>query len=245
MSLVSPRKDRRKKWWSEKKKSRATVREGLRPNPSTVNPFVITTENKGGFKQSDHTKKVLSSSSNISEIRTTRATTEHRNHAKSTSENRNHDKTKDKNQSKVKNGSKNDKVKIDTSKKKNETNSKSKSENSLEEKKTLETKYVLFIGNLPYSVTKENLEEHFRKTGGVKKIRIPQDKAKQCSRGFAYIEFKDRISHGIALRLHHTTLGGRKINVEFTSIGGKNEKRKEKLKQKNEALAKFKMPLDS
>ena len=142
---------------------------GLRPNPSTVNPFVITTENKGGFKQSDHTKKVLSSSSNISEIRTTRATTEHRNHAKSTSENRNHDKTKDKNQSKVKNGSKNDKVKIDTSKKKNETNSKSKSENSLEEKKTLETKYVLFIGNLPYSVTKENLEEHFRKTG----INIP------------------------------------------------------------------------
>jgi hypothetical protein len=28
MSLVSIRKDRRKKWWSEKKKSRATVREG-------------------------------------------------------------------------------------------------------------------------------------------------------------------------------------------------------------------------
>lgn len=50
----------------------------------------------------------------------------------------------------------------------------------------------------------------------------------------------------IALRLHHTTLGGRKINVEFTSIGGgKSENRKDKLKRKNEALAKHKMALGS
>lgn len=32
--------------------------------------------------------------------------------------------------------------------------------------KLLPQKYVLFVGNLPYSVTKEQLEEHFRKTGG-------------------------------------------------------------------------------
>ena len=31
--------------------------------------------------------------------------------------------------------------------------------------KLLPQKYVLFVGNLPYSVTKEQLEEHFRKTG--------------------------------------------------------------------------------
>lgn len=33
--------------------------------------------------------------------------------------------------------------------------------------KLLPQKYVLFVGNLPYSVTKEQLEEHFRKTGGL------------------------------------------------------------------------------
>ena len=49
----------------------------------------------------------------------------------------------------------------------------------------------------------------------------------------------------IALRLHNTTLGGRKINVEFTSAGGKNEHRQQKLKSKNEKLAKFKMPFDT
>jgi hypothetical protein len=31
--------------------------------------------------------------------------------------------------------------------------------------KLLPQKYVLFVGNLPYAVTKEQLEEHFRKTG--------------------------------------------------------------------------------
>ncbi|KAK3106168.1 hypothetical protein FSP39_014159 [Pinctada imbricata] len=104
--------------------------------------------------------------------------------------------------------------------------------------------YVLFIGNLPYNVTQEQLEDHFRKTGGVKKIRIPKKKGEEKTRGFAYIEFKDRISHNIALRLHQTTLAGRKINVEFTSIGGgKSLDRKDKLKMKNLSRAKMKMPL--
>ncbi|GFS13353.1 eukaryotic translation initiation factor 4H [Elysia marginata] len=100
--------------------------------------------------------------------------------------------------------------------------------------KDSKNKYVLFIGNLPYDITREQLEEHFRKTGGIKSIRIPREKETDKGRGFAYMEFDGRISHGIALRLHQTTLGGRKINVEFTSIGGgKSEARKEKLKQKN------------
>ncbi|GFO00485.1 RNA-binding protein 34 [Plakobranchus ocellatus] len=108
--------------------------------------------------------------------------------------------------------------------------------------KDSKNKYVLFIGNLPYDITREQLEEHFRKTGGIKSIRIPRDKATDQGRGFAYMEFDGRISHGIALRLHQTTLGGRKINVEFTSIGGgKSEARKEKLREKNRKRKKMKM----
>lgn len=118
---------------------------GLRPNPSAVDHFVITTENKGGFKPSDQTKKVLSS--------------EHQSPSKASP---NSQKTA---KSKVQ-----DKVKISTDKasKKND-NIKQESNNTLDTKPKLETNYVLFIGNLPYNVTKENLEEHFRKTG---KIRI-------------------------------------------------------------------------
>ncbi|CAL1532993.1 unnamed protein product [Lymnaea stagnalis] len=108
--------------------------------------------------------------------------------------------------------------------------------------KDSKNKYVLFIGNLPFDITREQLEDHFRKTGGIKSIRIPRDKGTEKGRGFAYMEFDGRISHGIALRLHQTTLGGRKINVEFTSIGGgKSEARKEKLKQKNHKRRRMKM----
>jgi len=87
-------------------------------------------------------------------------------------------------------------------------------------------KYVLFISNLPYNVTKEQLEEHFRKTGGIKAIRIPKERGKDVGKGFAYMEFDGRISHGIALRLHHTTLRGHKINVEFTTIDGNTDSKK-------------------
>lgn len=76
-------------------------------------------------------------------------------------------------------------------------------------------RYIVFIGNLPYNINRGQLTSHFRKAGGVKSVRIPKDRAGN-GKGFAYIEFKDRISHGIALRLHHTTLAGRKINVEFS-----------------------------
>ncbi|CAG5114868.1 unnamed protein product [Candidula unifasciata] len=108
--------------------------------------------------------------------------------------------------------------------------------------KDSKNKYVLFIGNLPYNITREQLEEHFRKTGGIKSVRIPKEKGTDKGRGFAYMEFDGRISHGIALRLHQTTLGGRKINVEFTSIGGgKSEARKEKLKLKNRKRKNMKM----
>ncbi|KAL8604272.1 hypothetical protein ACOMHN_023642 [Nucella lapillus] len=83
-------------------------------------------------------------------------------------------------------------------------------------------RYILFVGNLPYTIDKGQLMSHFRKTGGVKSIRIPKDKS-GTPKGFAYVEFKDRISHGIALRLHHTTLGGRRINVEFSTSEAKKK----------------------
>ncbi|XP_067686424.1 uncharacterized protein [Haliotis asinina] len=94
--------------------------------------------------------------------------------------------------------------------------------------------HTLYISNLPVDITKEQLEEHFRKTGGVKSTRIPKEKGTEKGRGYAYMEFKDRISHGIALRLHQTKLAGQRINVEFTPLAGK---KKDKLKRRLQALA--------
>lgn len=38
--------------------------------------------------------------------------------------------------------------------------------------------------------------------GGVKAVRIPKEKGTGKSKGFAYVEFKNRISHGVSSGLH-------------------------------------------
>ena len=45
-------------------------------------------------------------------------------------------------------------------------------------------KYVLFIGNLPYDITREQLEEHFRKTGEFKEPKSKKKKNAQRALDF-------------------------------------------------------------
>lgn len=105
-------------------------------------------------------------------------------------------------------------------------------------------KLVLFVGNLHEKVTREQIEEHFKRAGGIKSIKIPKYRGTDTGKGFAYIEFNNTISHRLALRLHNTAMAGRKIIVEFTSNGKLTEKERiEKLKQKNEDI--LKMPFDT
>lgn len=94
-------------------------------------------------------------------------------------------------------------------------------------------RFILFVGNLPYDITQEQLQKHF-KSCKPDRIRIRQDK------GIAFMEFDNdtkEIQHkmGLALALHHSTLNNRKINVELTVGGGGNsEARVNKLKEKND-----------
>lgn len=96
-------------------------------------------------------------------------------------------------------------------------------------------RFLLFAGNLPYNVTEEELKAHF---AGAKpdRVRIRTDK------GIAFLELdtdggaiQNRMD--VALRLHHSLLRGRKINVELTVGGGGNSSnRLEKIKEKNGKL---------
>lgn len=94
-------------------------------------------------------------------------------------------------------------------------------------------RFILFVGNLPYDVTTDQLSVHF-KSCKPDRIRIRADK------GIAFMEFDNdtkEIQHkmGVALGMHHSTMGNRKINVELTVGGGGNsETRVTKLKEKNE-----------
>ncbi|XP_077993811.1 uncharacterized protein LOC144447609 [Glandiceps talaboti] len=101
--------------------------------------------------------------------------------------------------------------------------------------KTKKHRMVLFVGNLPFNTTKEELEEHFSKTGGVTEIRLITNKDTGESKGFGYVQFKNQQSFKKGLDLHHSRLAGRRINVEFTVPGrGKSLKRKNVIHQKNQ-----------
>lgn len=95
-------------------------------------------------------------------------------------------------------------------------------------------RYVLFVGNLPYDVTKAELVEHFQKTGEIRHIRIPTDKQSNKPRGFAYVELANEDSYQRGLSLHHTFVKGRRINVLYTQGGKKQgEEKKKDVKSKN------------
>jgi RNA recognition motif-containing protein len=76
-------------------------------------------------------------------------------------------------------------------------------------------------------------------------VRLPTPKTTQSSKsnGYAFLEFTDKKALQQALRLHHSELEGRKINVELTAGGGgKSEHRVKKLQERNKGLHEQRVP---
>lgn len=81
-------------------------------------------------------------------------------------------------------------------------------------------RYILFIGNLPFTVTKELVEAHFECVGEgeVLSVRL-LTKRDGSLKGCGFVDFASDASLRKALALHHTEVKGaegRKINVELT-----------------------------
>lgn len=131
-------------------------------------------------------------------------------------------------------------------------------------------KFILFVGNMAFTTTADNISKHFGQTcGEVPSVRLltkkadpnalanlpaskrksiakgkAQDPTKPQSKGCAFVEFKSSEALRKALKFHHTMLEGRKINVELTAGGGgKSENRQEKIKAKNAGLEKERQKL--
>ncbi|GAA5987413.1 hypothetical protein JCM11641_002282 [Rhodosporidiobolus odoratus] len=101
---------------------------------------------------------------------------------------------------------------------------------------------LLFVGNLPYKVTVEEIQKHFSEAcGETPAVRLLTAKTPSTSqstttqppsKGCCFLEFPSTSGTALqsALRLHHSTLLNRKINVELTAGGGGNsEARKAKI----------------
>src|SRR5215469_13427077 len=72
----------------------------------------------------------------------------------------------------------------------------------------------LFVGNLPFTTTENDLQDHFAQAGGVIAVNIMQDRATGRSRGFAFVEMSTAEEATKAITMfHQKDFQGRALTV--------------------------------
>lgn len=83
---------------------------------------------------------------------------------------------------------------------------------SLEEKMEADARSI-YVGNVDYGATAEELEAHFHGCGSVNRVTILCDKYSGHPKGFAYIEFSEKESVRTSMALDESLFRGRQIKV--------------------------------
>lgn len=83
---------------------------------------------------------------------------------------------------------------------------------TLEEKMEVDARSI-YVGNVDYGATAEELEQHFHGCGSINRVTILCDKYTGHPKGFAYIEFSDKDSIQTAMALDESLFRGRQIKV--------------------------------
>jgi RNA recognition motif-containing protein len=72
----------------------------------------------------------------------------------------------------------------------------------------------IFVGNLDWAITEDELERLFEPYGIVDRAQILTDRETRRSRGFGFVEMPDTTEAQAAITgLHGTTFGGRTLTV--------------------------------
>lgn len=73
----------------------------------------------------------------------------------------------------------------------------------------------LFVGNLPFGVGEQQIEEVFERCGSVVEVTIPKDRTSGEQRGFAFVTMASAAdAKHAAEQLEGVELGGRKLRVQ-------------------------------
>lgn len=83
---------------------------------------------------------------------------------------------------------------------------------SMEEKIEADARSI-YVGNVDYGATAEELEQHFHGCGSINRVTIQCDKYTGHPKGFAYVEFADKDSVATSLALDDSLFRGRQIKV--------------------------------
>ncbi|XP_015121746.1 polyadenylate-binding protein 2-B isoform X1 [Diachasma alloeum] len=83
---------------------------------------------------------------------------------------------------------------------------------SIEDKMEVDNRSI-YVGNVDYGATAEELEQHFHGCGSVNRVTILCNKFDGHPKGFAYIEFAERDSVQTAMAMDESMFRGRQIKV--------------------------------
>ncbi len=84
----------------------------------------------------------------------------------------------------------------------------------------MENKNKLFVGNLSYNMSKEELTEVFSAHGAVLEVSIPLNRETNRPRGFAFVTMETEGDTENALALNGTEVMGRKMIVNMANNNG-------------------------
>ena len=84
----------------------------------------------------------------------------------------------------------------------------------------------LYVGNLPYNISDDQLQAIFAKFGTPDSARVITDRDTGQSKGFGFVEFSNDEMAREALSLNGTEFGGRSLKVnearpKTQSVGGR------------------------
>lgn len=83
---------------------------------------------------------------------------------------------------------------------------------------------VVFVGNIPYGLSEEQITEIFNSVGKVEKFRLVYDSESGRPKGFGFAEYLDPDSASSAVRnLNDYEIMGRKLRVDFSNEQKSNE----------------------
>ena len=73
----------------------------------------------------------------------------------------------------------------------------------------------IYVGNLSYDITEQDLEKVFSSYGKITEINMIKDRATEGSKGFAFIAFETEQATEAALKAKDLTILGRNIRVNM------------------------------
>ena len=72
----------------------------------------------------------------------------------------------------------------------------------------------LYVGNLPFETTEDDLQQLFEQAGAVESVRVMRDQATGRARGFAFVEMSNDSEAAAAIdKFHEQPFGGRPLTV--------------------------------